>query len=610
MCGIAGFVGKGEEGDLKAMIRPLAHRGPNHEGFYFREGLGLGHRRLSIIDLSQAAHQPMWDEKGEVVIIFNGEIYNFKSLRHELEQLGKRFRSNSDTEVILLGFELWGLGIFARLSGMFAIALYDKGTEQLILARDPMGKKPLYWAKFGQVFLFGSELKALLAHSSFKKEIDQRSLAEYLINECVQTPRSIWKNVFKLEPGTVLVYEGHMVQKETFWRPNYILEDIPLPEAMLKLDNLLAEATTKRLVADVPLGVFLSGGIDSSTVAYYASRTSSRKIKTFSIGFNEKSFDESSYARQVANNLKTDHHEQFVSAQDMLEVVPLISEIFDEPVADASVIPTYLLSKFTKKSVTVALGGDGGDELFAGYSTFIADQFQALFPVIQGLGSIALTFLSAGDSYFSLDFKIRKFLDGAEYKGVQRHARWFSSFQPEDLSHILLPKGNPLYYKGFPFGETGETTAGSVQEFYLRRYLMDQVLVKVDRASMRNALEVRAPFLDKQVVEFANALPYRYKVRGLTTKYILKKLMQDKLPAEIVWRKKQGFAVPLSRWPKTDLRALCEELLSRERIVREGIFNIDFIDRLKKDHFESRVNNSKKLWTLMVFQLWRDRWLS
>ena len=605
MCGIAGFVGKGTQDDLSKMVQAIKHRGPDDQGFLVKDNVGLGHARLSIIDLSPAGHQPM--TRGNLSLVFNGEIYNFKVLRKELERSGLKFSSNSDTEVVLLGFELWGLGIFAKLRGMFAIALYDFGKKQLILARDPLGKKPLYWVKFSQAFLFGSELKALIAHPAFVKELDQESLAQYFIHECVPTPKSIWAGVSKLEPGSHLVYDGQNVTKDIFWRPNYtevrLSQEASPPRGrsdlrakIKELDNLLAKATEARLISDVPLGVFLSGGIDSSTVAYYAQKASAQKIKTFSIGFEEKSYDESNYARLVAKHLGTNHHEQYVTAKDMFDVVPLVAEIFDEPVADASVIPTYLLSKFTREKVTVALGGDGGDELFEGYQTFIAEQFKLFFPIIRLLGYPVTKLLPKSSNYFSLDFKISKFLDGAGATGAERHSRWLAAFQPEEIRKLMDYELRIMNYESIP-------------EFYLRRYLMDQVLVKVDRASMRSALETRAPFLDTRVVDFANSLPHKYKVRGITTKYILKKLMQDKLPSEVVWRKKKGFAVPLSNWLRHELRDLCNDLLAPDKLNREAIFNSDYVEKLKKDHFAGQRNNSKKLWTLMTFELWRDRWL-
>jgi len=596
MCGITGFVGKGTEDDLLKMVSAIKHRGPDNQGTLLKDDVALGHARLAIIDLSPAGHQPM--TRGNLSLVFNGEIYNFKELRAELENKGAKFSSNSDTEVILLGLEFWGLDVFTRLRGMFAIALYDFAKRELVLARDPLGKKPLYWGKFGQTLLFGSELKALLAHHAFEKRLDLDSLNQYLIHECVPTPGSIWKEVQKLEPGTYLTYDGNNLVAEKFWQPTYNTPDIKLSDAVTKLDGLLADATKARLISDVPLGVFLSGGIDSSAVTYYAQKANKQKIKTFSIGFKEKNYDESNYARQVAKHLGTDHHEQIVSAADMLDVVPLIADIFDEPVADASVIPTYLLSKFTRQHVTVALGGDGGDELFEGYQTYVAEQFRIFFPIIRALGYPVTKLLPPSGNYFSLDFKISKFLDGARALGPERHSRWLASFQREELSQILIHDSRFTNHEW-----------GSVGEFYLRRYLMDQVLVKVDRASMRSALEVRAPFLDTRVVEFANSLPHKYKVRGITTKYILKKLMQDKLPSEIVWRRKKGFAVPLSNWLKTDLCPLSNDLLAPQKIKREGVFNPGYVEKLLREHSTGNRNNTKKIWTLVVFELWREKWL-
>ncbi len=609
MCGIAGFVGNGNEKILARMQQAIAHRGPDDAGTYCELGVGLAHVRLAIIDLSPAGHQPMWDHEGRVAIVFNGEIYNYKILQAELRKLGHTFVSQSDTEVILEGYKEWGADVFKKIDGMFAIALWDVREKKLLLARDRMGKKPLYWgtSNNNSTLFFGSELKALVEHPDFKRDVDGFSLAYYLCFDSVPTPRSIWDGVQKLEPGSWLEWKDGKIKQEKFWELDFTTTDITPDEAVQKLDSLILEATKARLMSDVPLGVFLSGGIDSSTVAYYAQKTSSSKIKTFSLGFHEKSYDETSYAQAVAKHLGTEHQEQYVTAQDMLDVIPFVADIFDEPVADASVIPTYLLSKLTRQHVTVALGGDGGDELFDGYQTFVAEQFRSFFPLIRALGPLALAVLPSSDKYFSLDFKIKKFLDGAKFAGAESHARWLASFQPEELNKMV--GGDP--YPGLAHQSRFMPLAQKlgINEFYQRRYMMDQVLVKVDRASMRSALEVRAPLLDTKVVEFANSLPKNFKVHGITTKYILKKLMSDKLPREVVWRKKKGFAVPLAAWFRGPLVPLLDDLLSKKSIEQTGWLNYEYVAKLRSDHSEKKANNAKKLWNLVTLELWRRRWL-
>lgn len=622
MCGIAGFAGEGDRDALAAMIVAVRHRGPDDTGIYLKNEVGLAHARLAILDLSPTGHQPMFSADQSVGVVFNGEIYNFKELRDEFESKGRRFRGTSDTEVIIAAYQEYGTDCFRRFNGMFAIALYDFNNRRLVLARDRMGKKPLYFSIIGGTLVFGSEPKALLPHPLFKRELDPAALAMYLHYEYVPTPYSIWKNTAKLEPGTFAVWDGAVLAHSRFWNPSFLPDGpIPsLPEAIRALDALLTESVARRMVADVPLGIFLSGGLDSSTVAYYAARARSAPIRTFSIGFEDKSFDESAHAARVARALGTEHSSQTVSGRDMRDIIPKIADMLDEPMADASILPTFLLSRFTRKHVTVALDGAGGDELFAGYGTFTADRAaQAVAQLPQSFRRAlekAARALPARHVYFSLDFKVKKFFDGFELPDRRyRHQLWLAAFGPKELREILEPPyaeyagsiHEPLekYWDEVPAADDESRTL----YLYERLYLMDEVLVKVDRASMAVALEVRAPFLDTTVVDFANRLPYSYKYRNGTTKYILKQLMKPRLPKGIAGRKKQGFAPPMARWFAEDLRPLCEGVLSPERIRRDGIFKPEQITRLLREHFDRRANNAKKIWTLLVFHLWKDRWL-
>ncbi len=621
MCGITGFSGKGTKDDLSNMVSSIRHRGPDAKGQFLNDKVALGHARLSILDLSLSGAQPMFNQDKEVGIVFNGEIYNFLELKTELEGLGYVFKSTSDTEAIIYLYKEFGEECFKKMNGMFAIAIYDFKKNKLILARDRMGKKPLYWSLFGDTLIFGSELKALMVHPLFTKEIDLESINKYLQYDYIPSPHTIFKGVSKLEPANYLIFEKGKIKKQEFWRMDFIESDISFNDAITELDRRIDKSTASRLMSDVPLGIFLSGGLDSSTVAYYAQKNSKEKIKTFSIGFKEASFDESKYARQVADHLGTDHYEKILSAKDSLDLIPNIADIIDEPLADASIIPTYLLSKFTREKVTVSLGGDGGDELFAGYPTFQAGQLVDLYEKIPGglrrrIEKI-INKMPASDKNFSLGFKLKKFIDGLSGDRNHLHQRWLGSFGRAERADLFkkdvwdkLRNKNEFEDLERYIGEVqADDERNKVLYLYMRTYMMDQVLVKVDRASMANSLEVRAPFLDINVVEFANSLPYSYKYRNFKTKYILKKLMEDKLPKNIVYRSKKGFGIPLGKWLKEDLREFCNTVLSKNNNDKIGLFNFEYIDKLKNEHFSGQKDNRKLLWNLLALFLWHEKWM-
>ncbi|MFA6467194.1 MAG: asparagine synthase (glutamine-hydrolyzing) [Patescibacteria group bacterium] len=621
MCGIAGYLGQGSQEILEKMTNTLYHRGPDDKGFLLDKNLAMGHRRLSIIDLSQAGRQPMTNEDGTVILILNGEIYNYRELRKQLKGQHK-FISQTDTEVIIHLYEELGAQVFSKLNGMFAIALYDKKTKKLILARDRFGKKPLYWGKFGESFLFASELKAFLKHPAFKKELNLEALNKYLQYEYIPTPHSIFKGVYKLEPGHYLEFDGQDIKKYKFWDINFEQSNISFGEALDRLDQEIDRATKIRLASDAPLGVFLSGGIDSSAIAYYGQKNSQQKIKTFSIGFGEKSFDESNYARQVAKYLGTDHHEQILTAKDSLDFIPQIADLLDEPMADPSIVPTYLLSKFTKQEVTVALGGDGGDELFLGYDTFVAQRYADIYDsvpyFIRSLIAKSVSSLPTSFSNISLDFKLKKFTKDFEGNSDYRHIRWLGSFDKPSRARLFsdnlwsdLKNKNEFddidnYLKNI----SSKDKYKKLIYLYQKTYLMDDILVKVDRASMFNALEVRAPFLDYQLADFVNSLPINFKLKNKNTKYILKKLMLGKLPDNIINRQKKGFGMPIADWLTSDLKPLAQQLLNAEKIKQEGLFNHQYIDQLLEQHFERKQDNRKLIWTLMIFELWREKWFN
>ena len=611
MCGIAGFWGKGNESVMRAMTEALHHRGPDFTGTFFdpKMALGLGHARLSILDLSAGAHQPFFSEDKRFVIIFNGEIYNFKSIRQDLVDRGYGpFQTQGDTEVLLKAYQADGLACLSKLNGMFAFAIFDYERNELLLARDRMGKKPLYIAQASGTLLFASELKAILQHPEFQSELNLNALNHYLTLDYVPTPISIFEGVQKLEGGHYLQidFKGN-IKRGVFWEPSFIPLEISFEEAKEELDRVLAEATALRLVADVPVGIFLSGGLDSSAVAYYAQKQAVNPIQTFSIGFNEKSYDERAYAQQAAKQLGTEHHERILTAQESIDLIPTVFSSLDEPFADPSILPTYLLSQFTRSKVTVALGGDGSDELLAGYPTFISEKLAPLMSwmpaqMVQGLQKM-VNFLPASDQNISLDFKLRQFLKGFESSKRFRHSQWLGSFSISEKKNLW---NKDLAFK-IPHQNTLRVVdeyakRGSEQELiymYLKTYLQDDILVKVDRASMMNSLEVRAPFMDVHVVNFLNRLPYEYKLKGF----------KGKLPEDIIDRPKKGFGIPVSLWLKNELKDLCHDLLSKEAIESQGLFNYNYVEKLKQNHFKGRQNNRKELWNLMAFQLWKRNFL-
>jgi asparagine synthase (glutamine-hydrolysing) len=627
MCGIAGFSGKGDESDLRRMIGTIAYRGPDYQGVSHRGDAGLAHARLKIIDLSLEANQPFFSGDGSAAIVFNGEIYNYHELKQGLLKTGKyKFRTSCDTEVLLCLYLEYGTAMFSMLSGMFAFGIYDFRSKGLLLAKDPAGKKPLYYSLAGGTLVFASELKAVIAHPSVSKELNPDALNEYLTYDYVPTPSTIFKNIYKLEASHYLIFrDGKIMEYKPYWKLNYgrphSVDGLSPDTAAEKLGGLLDAAVRRRLMSDVPLGVFLSGGIDSSAVAWYAQKNSASPVKTFSIGFSEKSYDESDIARLVASHIGTEHHQEILSAQHSLELIPEIIPKLDEPFADPSIIPTYFLSKITRTHVTVALGGDGSDELLAGYPTFISNRFLNLFsavpkPLMRLLGHCG-NMLPASDKNISFDFKVRQFLKGFESDKNDVHTLWLGSFTPAMKQQLFtsgalarITNDNGLQRIAEYLKEAGD--AGSFEKIlyvYFRTYLQDDILVKVDRSGMYNSLEIRAPFLDRTVVEFINSLPASYKIRGFTVKYLLKKLMRDKLPAQVTERAKKGFGIPVSLWLRNELKGTMEQYLREDKIKKQGLFNYFYIENLKKEHLSGKRNHRKLLWNLMIFEMWCENYL-
>ncbi|MBA3733320.1 asparagine synthase (glutamine-hydrolyzing) [Patescibacteria group bacterium] len=622
MCGIAGYWGEGNEEILSSMVDAVSYRGPDDKGVLIQGGIGMAQRRLSIIDVSSSGHQPMSNEDGTITIVFNGEIYNYENLRSEL-LLTHDFIGRSDTEVIVHLYEEIGESVFSRLEGMFAIALYDSNKNKLYLARDRMGKKPLYWSISENSFLFGSELKVLMKHPAFKKEIDLESLNKYFAYEYIPTPHSIFKNTFKLEPGCFLVWDGKKSEKKIFWEPSFLPKTESFSKSLEALGDTLSSAVKDRLVsADVPIGVFLSGGLDSSTIAYYAAKSGLGKIKTFSIGFKESTFDESVYAREVADFLGTEHYEKILSIEDGIGIISKIGDCLDEPMADSSILPTYLLSKFAREYVTVALGGDGSDELFAGYDTITALFFARFYQMIPKfirtkLIAPVIRMLPTLYSNMSLDFKLKKFTENFEGNKNYLNQRWLDAWSEKERSRLFEKniteklKDKNVYEDIDRYISGCDSSDFFDQQTLLfeRMYMMDGVLVKVDRASMMNSLEVRAPFLDTRVVNLANHLPEKFKFKGLERKFILKRLMNGKLPYNIIYRKKKGFGVPVAEWFRKELKPFLEDYLSEKSIKSMELFNYKYIQKILNEHFEGRKDNRKQIWSLLVFAMWWRKWI-
>jgi asparagine synthase (glutamine-hydrolysing) len=608
---------------LRSMCARMTHRGPDSEGLMTETGIALGMRRLAIIDLA-TGEQPALSEDGQVAVVLNGEIYNYRELRARLEERGHTFRSASDTEVLPHLYEEYGTGMLAHLNGMFAFALWDARRRKLFIARDPFGEKPLYWGVFEGRLLFASEPKVLLAHPSVSVRLNMDALRQYLSFDYVPAPLSIYEGIQKLPAAHALTLEDGRVEVRPYWQLSFRKpERTPTEaEAAARVEELLADSVRLRLVSDVPLGVLLSGGVDSSTVAALAVRASAETVKTFSISFAEKSFDESAYARGVADFLHTDHHEERLNSNLAADLIGEIGSWMDEPLSDPSLVPTYLLSRFTRQHVTVTLGGDGGDEIFAGYQMYPAHKFARLYARVPPsarrlfVESIVRR-LPVKTKNLSLDFKARKFIEGMRYDDlVARHHVWFGSFTPEQQELLLTPASRratsmDIYAGARALLEECDAvdTVERMQYLDTKLYLAEDILTKVDRTSMAVSLEVRAPFLDRRVVEYVASLPASYKLHGKTSKYILKRAMAPHLPAFVTRRGKKGFGVPVAEWLKGRLSPLARDLLSPARLSRHGLFDAAYVSRLQDEHERGAANHRKLLWTILIFELWHESFI-
>lgn len=624
MCGICGlFRPEGlypeDKEKVVLMTRTLIHRGPDEDGFYADEFIALGMRRLKIIDLV-TGRQPIANEDKTIWTIYNGEIFNFPQLREELEKRGHLFKTKSDTEVIVHLYEEEGPDFVHRLNGMFAIALWDKRNRRLCLYRDRLGIKPLHYSLLPDGLIFSSEIKSLL-EAGIDREIDFEALSEFFSFEFIPAPRTIFRQIHKLLPGHRLICQGHEVKIEKYWDVVFKPESPPRSEDEYaeEIHRRLREAVKMRLISDVPLGVFLSGGLDSSTVTALMKEVETSPIKTFAIGFREKSFNELHYARLVADYLKTDHHEFVVEPKLVTELIPQLMNYLDEPLADASVIPTYLISYLARKEVTVALAGDGGDELFAGYDTYKAYRLASYYRKIPGFINSPLKWmvnlLPASSRRLSFEFKAKKFLLGIDYPPEIANYIWWGAYPPKEKAKLLSPqlqetiKADPYEPVAFHLQSCqAQDTLDRIFYLDLKLYLQDDLLVKVDRMSMANSLEIRVPFLDYTFVEFAASIPNKLKLKGLETKYILKKAMAGHLPPEIFRRKKIGFDIPLGAWIRDDLKSFVLEVLSPPNLSRHGFFNQRYIEEKLKEHLRGQHNHRQLLWPIIIFQFWYDRY--
>lgn len=626
MCGITGFVNtNGRPADrniLEGMNRSILHRGPDEDGFYLNESVGLAMRRLSIIDLA-SGQQPIYNEEKTKAIVFNGEIYNYQELREDLLRLGHKFYTKSDTEVVIHLYDEYGPECLQHLRGMFAIAIWDESDKSLFLARDRVGKKPLLYShQSNGDLIFGSEFQAVLKHPAVSREVDLEAIDSYMSFLCVPAPMTAFKQIRKLEPGHWLLWKDGEIETERYWQPDFSKKiKISEQEAIEETTRILRESTKLRMIAEVPLGAFLSGGVDSSAVVALMAQESEKPVKTFSIGFEEQDFSELKYAKRVAEHVGAEYHE-FIVRPNALDVIPTLVEHYGEPYADSSAIPTYYVSKETRKHVTVALNGDGGDESFAGYERYtamrIADAYSRVPSALRKVFVEApVSLLPTSEVKRSRFRDAKRFLKAANLPRTERYFRWMSTFN-RDAKH-------ELYTPDFAAAIAGQNPSAILEKWFARAnatgtldatlltdqmtYLPNDLLVKVDIASMANSLEARSPFLDHKLIEFAATLPESLKMRGFETKSLLKKVAARLVPKEVIYRRKMGFGVPIGKWFRGEMKDFVRGVLLSEKSLKRGIVKPEILERYVNEHTSSERDHSFQLWTLLMLELWFQRFI-
>ncbi|TCO78826.1 asparagine synthase (glutamine-hydrolyzing) [Marinisporobacter balticus] len=608
MCGICGFINNGyNKRDLYEMNQSICHRGPDDEGYYLDERIGLAQKRLSILDLSSLGRQPMSDETGTITISFNGEIYNYKQIKAELVEKGYSFKTDTDTEVIVYAYKQWGIKCINKFNGMFAIAIWEQKKNKLTLVRDRIGIKPLYYYHNGKDFAFGSELKPIIKHPKFLKNINNQAINLYLTFGYIPAPYTIYENTFKLEPGKYLIFQNNKIEISTYWdiidikRKCANKEVLAEKEYLEQLEELLKSSIKSRLVSDVPIGAFLSGGIDSSLVVSLMQDMSKDKVKTFSIGFNNDKFNEANYAKEIAAYLGTDHTELYITNDDLFSMVEDLVYYYDEPFYDSSSIPTMLVSKLAKEKVTVALSGDGGDELFCGYNTY--DHIKTLSKFHNLPHSIRKGIGYVGGLY---NKRLSQVLDySGEISEMVLNLK--SMFSKKEIRSILLNSDDLdksiNYFR--PYDELKKHTILDKEMISdIKSYMVDDILTKVDRASMKYALEARVPLLDHKIVEFSLKVPLEFKMREREKKYLLKQVLYKYLPKQFTNRPKKGFSVPIDEWVNGSLKNEIEYYFSKQFVNNQNIFHYSNLN-------EMRMNgklNTKQIWCIFIFQKWYKKY--
>jgi asparagine synthase (glutamine-hydrolysing) len=616
MCGIVGFTHLDRPlppGLIQQALTAIRHRGPDAQGFMSLDQATLGAVRLKIIDLDNG-DQPMSTEDDDLHIAFNGEVYNHAEIRQELEALGHRFRSHCDTEVVLRAFRQWDTRCFIKFNGMFGVALYQRSQRRLILARDRMGIKPVYIYRNGRELYFGSELKAILAHPDVPRKLDRLALDQYLSLNYVPFPFTLIQGITKLGAGHWLQWRDGQVESEPYWKLDLKPESISEQDSLSQLDHLLQQAVKDHLMSDVPLGVWSSGGIDSSTVLHYAAQQSSQKLKTFSVSFRGHSHDETPYFRAVAEHYGTQHNELDLNPDDhdLPDAIEKMSFYSDEPSADAGALPVWFLSEMTRRQVTVALTGDGADELFAGYQTYLANRYHRYARLSPGLARAAalqaMQLWPASDQKIGFDYKVKRFLAGSLLPADEAHFFWNGSLSLSQKQALMKKNG----FEGTrPLAKQIPQQMGGLNRYLWidqKFYLADDILYKCDRMSMAHSLELRPPFLDSRVVEFAATLPEDLKMRGANLKYLVKQLMKDRLPKALLTRKKEGFDIPAHAWFRGPLAEFLRDSLHEKQLSQQGLFRSKAVHDMLQEHQSRRANHGYQLWGLLTLTLWIKRW--